>query len=209
MPDIDAFLKSSDCVIGDGETIYLDPDCAATVFHHEAELGVVIAKEARGVKATGAMDYVFGYTGFIDVSGRITVRGSQSYYQTRSWPTFGPMGPFIVTKDEVPDPHNIEIRIVNSGEPRQAFNTSDMAHKIPECVEFVTRITPLQAGDIISTGTNHQGLGPIQDGDELLLAVQGVGELRLHVQDPLKRQWPRGVDQAMADRMRGAAAPRP
>ena len=207
MPDIDAFLKSSDCVIGDGDTIYMDPDCQARIFHHEAELGVVIGKPANRVKAADAMDYVFGYTGFIDVSGRINVRGNQSYYQSKSWPTFGPMGPFITTKDEIADPNNLDIRIVNNGEARQTFNTDDMAHKIPASIEFVTRVTPLNPGDIISTGTNHQGLGAIQDGDELVLEVEGVGALHLHVHDPLKREWPRGVDTAMADRMRGAPTP--
>ena len=203
MPDIDAFLKAPDSVIGDGDTVYMDPDCNATVFHHEAELAVVIGKPASRIKAGEAMDHVFGYTGFIDVSGRIRVRDAQSYYQTKSWPTFGPMGPFIVTKDEVPDPHNLEIRITNGGEPRQAFNTGDMAHKIPAALEFVTRITPLGPGDVVSTGTNHQGLGAIQDGDDLTLEVERIGALHVHVHDPLKREWPRGVDQAMADRMRG------
>jgi 2-keto-4-pentenoate hydratase/2-oxohepta-3-ene-1,7-dioic acid hydratase in catechol pathway len=202
MPDIDAFLKSSDCVIGDGDTIYMDPDCNARVFHHEAELAVVIGKDTTHVKEQDAMEHVFGYTGFIDVSGRINVRNTQSYYQSKSWPTFGPLGPFIVTKDEIPEPHKLDIRIINSGEPRQSFNTDDMAHKIPECIEFSSRVTPLRAGDIISTGTNHQGLGPIQDGDEITLEIEKIGAMRLKVHDPLKREWPRGVDQAMADRMR-------
>ena len=206
MPDIDAFLKAPDSVIGDGDTVYLDPDCNATIFHHEAELAVVIGKPASRVKADEAMDYVFGYTGFIDVSGRTRVRDAQSYYQTKSWPTFGPMGPFIVTRDEIPDPHSLEIRITNNSEARQSFNTDDMAHKIPASLEFVTRITPLGPGDVVSTGTNHQGLGPIQDGDALTLEVQQIGALHVRVHDPLKREWPRGVDQAMAERMRGSSA---
>jgi len=193
MPVIDAFLKSSDCVIGDGDTIYMDPECNARVFNHEAELAVVIGKETRAVKEANAMDHVFGYTGFIDVSGRIYVRNSQSYYQSKSWPTFGPMGPFIVTKDEIPNPHNLDIRITNSGEPRQSFNSDDMAHKIPECIQCASRITPLGAGDIISTGTNHQGLGPIQDGDEITMEIEKIGSITLQVHDPLKREWEPGV----------------
>ena len=194
MPHIDAFLKDSDCVIGDGDTIILDAEAPATIFHHEAELAVIIGKEAEDkVEAKDAMDYVFGYTGFIDVSGRIYVRNSQSYYQSKSWPTFGPMGPFIVTKDEIPNPHNLDIRITNSGEPRQSFNSDDMAHKIPECIQFASRITPLGAGDIISTGTNHQGLGPIQDGDEITMEIEKIGSITLQVHDPLKREWEPGV----------------
>jgi 2-keto-4-pentenoate hydratase/2-oxohepta-3-ene-1,7-dioic acid hydratase in catechol pathway len=207
MPEIDAFLKSSDCVIGDGETIYLDPECNATIFHHEAELAVVIGREAHGVSEAEAMDYVFGYTGFIDVSARgFNPRGSPSFFQTKSWPTFGPMGPFIITKDEIPNPHNMQIRITNNSENRQAFNTSDMAHKIEECIAFCSRITPLFPGDIISTGTNHQGLGAIQDGDQLVLEIEGIGVLHVDVEDPLKRKWPRGIDEGTAERMRGQSS---
>lgn len=209
MPEIDAFLKAPDSVIGDGDTIHLDPRCQASIFHHEAELGVVMGRPAKAISANDAMEYVFGYTGFIDVSGRVRIRGAQSFYQTKSWPTFGPMGPFIVTKDEIPDPHNIAIQITNSGEPRQAFNTDDMAHKIPACIEFATHITPLGPGDLISTGTNHQGLGAIQDGDEITLEVQNIGKIHLRVEDPLKREWPRGIDQETAERMQGSNSGNP
>lgn len=205
MPDIEAFIKSSDTVIGDGDTVRLDPDCQASIFHHEAELAVVIGKDSFQVKQADAYDHIFGYTGFIDVSARgFEPGGRTSFFQVKSWPTFGPMGPFIVTKDEVPDPHNITIRITNNGEARQGFNTDDMAHKIPECVEFLTKITTLRAGDIISTGTNHQGLGALQDGDRLEMNVEPVGVLHVSVEDPLKREWARGVDEEMAQRMRNA-----
>ena len=204
MPDIDAFIKSSDSIIGDGDTVYLDPACDAKIFHHEAELAVVMGKDSDHVNQADAYDHIFGYTGFIDVSARgFNPEGRTSFYQSKSWSTFGPIGPFIVTKDEVPDPHKVSLRIVNNGEPRQAFSTDDMAHKVPECVEFVTRITPLRAGDVISTGTNHQGLGSIQDGDELTFEVDIIGTpLRVKVTDPLKRKWERGVDQETAARAR-------
>ena len=205
-PDIDAFIKNSDCVIGDGDTVYLDPECHATIFHHEAELAVVMGKEADRVSQADALDHVFGYTGFIDVSARgFEPGGRTSFFQVKSWNTFGPMGPFIVTKDEVPDPQNVTIQITNNGEARQAYNTDDMAHKIPECIEFITRIMPLKAGDIISTGTNHQGLGSLQDGDKLEMNVGPVGTLHVAVHDPLKREWKRGVDHEMASRMRGSS----
>ncbi len=209
MPDIEAFIKSSDTVIGDGDTVILDPDCNATIFHHEAEMAVVIGKEANKVSQAEAMDHIFGYTGFIDVSARgFEPGGRTSFFQVKSWRTFGPMGPFIVTKDEVPDPQNVDVRITNSGEARQSYNTSDMGHKVLECVEFVSRITPLRPGDLISTGTNHQGLGSLQDGDELEMTLSVIGHpLRVKVSDPAKRTWKRGVDQEMAARMRGADKP--
>ena len=206
MPVIDAFFKDSDCVIGDGDTIVLDAEAPATIFHHEAELAVVIGKDAETkVSQADAMDYVFGYTGFIDVSAReIGPEGRTSFFQVKSWRSFGPMGPFIITKDEVPDPHDIELSISNNDEARQSFNTSDMAHKIPAIIEFATRQFPLHAGDVISTGTNHQGLGALQDGDTVRFTVGPIGTMTLHVEDPLHREWQRGVDQEIAARTRNA-----
>ena len=202
MPDIDAFLKDSDCVIGDGGTVLLDPECDAKIFHHEAELAVVIGKDADHVKEADANDYVFGYTGFIDVSARIYVRNAQSYFQAKSWATHGPMGPFLVTKDEIPDPHNLNVSLRMNDYDFPGYNTRDMAHKIPECIAFASRIMNLSAGDIISTGTNHQNLGPMQEGDHLVVGFEGIGDLNIHVHDPLGREWPRGRDEEMATRMR-------
>ena len=205
MPEIDAFLKASDSVIGPGETIIMDPDCAAPIFHAEPEVAVVIGKQGRHISQADAMDYVLGYTGFYDVSARITVRGSQSYFQAKSWATFGPMGPLILTKDEVADPHNINVRVWNGDYQFPGYNTGDMAHKIPECIEFASSIMELNPGDIISTGTNHQNLGAIQDGDVIGMDIEGIGTLSVSVSDPAKREWPRGRDEAMAARMRGEA----
>ena len=205
MPDIEAFLKSSDVVIGDGDTVYLDPDCHASIFHHEAELAVVIGRDSYQVKQEDAYDHIFGYTGFIDVSARgFEPQGRTSFFQGKSWATFGPMGPFIVTKDEFPDPHNIDLSISCNDQARQSFNTSDMAHKIPECIEFATRQFPLHAGDIISTGTNHQGLGALQNGDVVRFSVGGIGNMTLNVVDSLNREWDRGIDEATAERARNA-----
>jgi 2-keto-4-pentenoate hydratase/2-oxohepta-3-ene-1,7-dioic acid hydratase in catechol pathway len=208
MPQIDAFLKDSDCVIGDGDTIILDAGAPATIFHHEAELAVIIGKDAATmVDQKDAMDYVFGYTGFIDVSARnIGPEGKTSFFQVKSWRTFGPMGPFIITKDEIEDPQNVDLAITVNGTGRQSFNTSDMAHSVKECIEFATRQFPLHAGDILSTGTNHQGLGALQDGDTIKLEVGNVGSMTLNVTDSLKREWERGVDEEMAARARNATA---
>ena len=112
------------------------------------------------------------------------------------------MGPFIITKDEIEDPHAISLHITNNGEERQAFSTDDMAHKIPECIEFITRIAHLGPGDVISTGTNHQGLGALQHGDQIQFTVEKIGTLRVNVDDPARREWRRGVDEEMAARMR-------
>ncbi len=202
IPEIDAFLKASDCVIGHGSTVLMDPRCNARIFHAEPEVALVIGKQGRHIEQPNAMEHVLGYTGFFDVSGRIQVRGAQSYFQSKSWATFGPMGPFIVTKDEFPDPHDINVKVWNGDYNFPGYNTSEMAHKIPECIEFASAIMELNVGDIISTGTNHQNLGAIQDGDRIGMDIEGIGVLEVLVSDPARREWARGRDEEMAARMR-------
>ena len=126
---INAFMKSPSAIIGDGDTMVL-PDMAATIFEGEAELAVVIGKRASHVKATNAMSYVFGYTNFIDGSARGVVPPTNVFYQMKSRDTFAPIGPCIVTADEIKDPHKLQIRLTNNGVVMQNFNTDDMAHKI-------------------------------------------------------------------------------
>ena len=201
---INAFLKASSSIIGNGDTIVL-PEAKANIFHHEAELGIVIGKEAFRVKAADAYDYIFGYVNFIDGSARgLSERGS--FYWGKSWDTFGPMGPCIVTADEIKDPQNIQIRLSVNGQLMQDFPTSDMAHNIARCVELSSAVAPLEPGDIIATGTNHQGLSAMQDGDLIEMEIEGLEKLTVHVKDDLKREWPRGVDKAMADRVAGRTA---
>lgn len=200
MPTINAFIKSSESVIGSGDTLVLPP-AQANIFHHEAELGVVIGKEATNVSAANAYDYIFGYVNFIDGSARGL--GNGSFYWGKSWDTFGPMGPCVVTGDEIPDPQNMAVKLWVNGDLRQDFPTSDMAHKIDACVEWCSSITTLEPGDIIITGTNHQGLGAMQDGDVIEMEAEGLERLTFNVRDDLKRVWPRGIDQATADRVAG------
>ena len=187
---INAFMKSPSAIIGDGDTMVL-PDMAATIFEGEAELAVVIGKRASHVKATDAMSYVFGYTNFIDGSARGVVPPTNVFYQMKSRDTFAPIGPYIVTADEIKDPHKLQIRLTNNGVVMQNFNTDDMAHKIPHCIEWVTSIHALQPGDILATGTNHRGLNPFMDGDKIGLTCEGCGTLHIMVRDDLKRTWSR------------------
>ena len=151
---MNAFMKSPSAIIGDGDTMIL-PDMAATIFEGEAELAVVIGKRASHVKAADAMSYVFGYTNFIDGSARGVVPPTNVFYQMKSRDTFAPIGPFIVTADEIKDPHKLQIRLTNNGVVMQNFNTDDMAHKIPRCIEWITSIHTLHPGDILATGTNR------------------------------------------------------
>jgi 2-keto-4-pentenoate hydratase/2-oxohepta-3-ene-1,7-dioic acid hydratase in catechol pathway len=199
---INAFLKSGHCVIGDGDTMVL-PDIPASVFEGEAELAVVIGKRASNVSRGEAMSYVFGYTNFIDGSARGVIPANNSFYQMKSRDTFAPIGPFIVTADEVSNPHNLSIKLWNNGELRQDFNTDDMGNDIPRCVEFITSVHPLEAGDIIATGTNHRGLHAFMDGDQIELECEGMGRLHISVRDDLKRKWSR---ETRLDRLEAAKA---
>ena len=187
---INAFHKAPSSIIGPGDTMVL-PDIPATIFEGEAEVALVMAKRASHVKAADAMDYIFGYVNFIDGSARGVLPPGNVFYQMKSRDTFAPIGPWIVTKDEIADPHKLQIKLWVNGTLMQNFNTSDMAHKIPRCVEWVTSIHALEAGDILATGTNHRGLNPFMDGDQVELETEGLGRLRFKVRDDLKRTWAR------------------
>src|SRR3984893_1657182 len=187
---INGFHKSPSAVIGPGDTMVL-PDVPAGIFEGEAELAVVIGKRASHVRAADAMDYVFGYTNFIDGSARALPPPGNVFYQMKSRDTFAPIGPYLVTKDEIRDPQKLQVRLWVNGTLKQNFNTDDMAHDIRRCIEWVTSIHTLEPGDILATGTNHRGLSAFQDGDVVELETEGVGRLRIDVRDALKRTWAR------------------
>jgi 2-keto-4-pentenoate hydratase/2-oxohepta-3-ene-1,7-dioic acid hydratase in catechol pathway len=151
----------------------------------------VIGKRARNVRAADAMGCIFGYTNFIDGSARGLPPAGNTFYQMKSRETFAPTGPFLVTADEIPDPQKLQVRLWNNGVLKQNFNTSDMAHNIPRCIEWVSSIHTLEPGDLLATGTNHRGLNAFMDGDKIELEVEGLGRLHVSVKDELKRTWSR------------------
>lgn len=187
---INAFTKSPNAIIGPGDTMVL-PDAPATVFEGEAELAVVIGKRASNVNASDAMAHVFGYVNFIDGSARGLPPAGNVFFQMKSRDSFAPIGPCIVTADEIADPHKLQVRLWVNGALMQDFNTDDMAHKIPRCIEWVSAIHTLDPGDILATGTNHRGLNAFQDGDQVELETEGLGRLKIKVSDRLKRTWAR------------------
>jgi 2-keto-4-pentenoate hydratase/2-oxohepta-3-ene-1,7-dioic acid hydratase in catechol pathway len=187
---INAFAKSPNCVIGHGDSMVL-PDAPATIFEGEAEIALVIGKRASNVPASEAMQYIFGYMNFIDGSARGLPPAGNTFYQMKSRETFAPMGPYLVTADEIADPHKLQIKLWNNGKVMQNFNTDDMAHKSPRCIEFVSAIHTLEPGDVLPTGTNHRGLNPFMDGDVVELETEGLGKLKIHIKDDLKRTWAR------------------
>ena len=153
---INAFHKSSGAIIGDGDTMVL-PDVPATIFEGEAEVAIVIGKTANNVSAAEAMDHVFGYVNFIDGSARGLPPAGNTFFQVKSRETFAPIGPYLVTADEIADPQNMHVRLWVNGTTKQDFNTNDMAHKMPRCIEWLSSIHPLRPGDIVATGTITAG----------------------------------------------------
>jgi 2-keto-4-pentenoate hydratase/2-oxohepta-3-ene-1,7-dioic acid hydratase in catechol pathway len=187
---INAFLKTPNSIIGDGDKMVL-PDVPATIFEGEAELAAVIGKRASNVTQAEALKYVFGYLNFIDGSARGLPPDNNSFYQMKARDTFAPIGPYLVTADEVPDPLKLQVRLWNNGVLMQDYNTSDMAHKIPRCIEWISSIHTLEPGDIVALGTNHRGLNPFMDGDQVEIEVERLGRLHFGVRDDLKRTWAR------------------
>jgi 2-keto-4-pentenoate hydratase/2-oxohepta-3-ene-1,7-dioic acid hydratase in catechol pathway len=204
------FLKSTDSIVGSGATVVL-PHVDANIFHHEAELVVVFGTGGDHIPESQAMDHVFGFTCGVDVSARMPPppgggggidRSGMPVSGHKSYNGFTPLGPCITTVDEIGDPQQLDVKLWVSGELRPNYSTSDLAHSIAESIAWATAITPVQPGDVLFMGTNHQGLGALQDGDHVDMEIARIGRLSFEVTDPLKRRWPRGVDEVTASDIR-------
>ncbi len=192
---LNMFLKNPDGVVGPDDTIRLPEFTVPWMFMHEAELGVVLRGPARGVKEADWRSAVFGYTCMMDITGRGEGRSTwgRGTWIGKSFDTFLPIGPCITTADEIPDPNDLWVQFWSDGQLRHNYNTDDMEHRVPELVAFASRTLTLRSGDLICCGTNHEGLGPVQDGETLEMLIHGIGRMALHVEDPLKRAWERGI----------------
>jgi 2-keto-4-pentenoate hydratase/2-oxohepta-3-ene-1,7-dioic acid hydratase in catechol pathway len=168
------FLKAPSSVVGPEATIELPFADRRT--DHEVELGVVIGRTARNVAMADAMRYVFGYTGVMDV----TVRGDEDRSTRKSFDTFTPVGPVLVTADEIPDPHVLRLQLWVNDERRQDGNTRDMIWNVPKLVEYASRVMTLNPGDLLSTGT-PDGVGPLKAGDRVTMEVAEVGRMSVTV----------------------------
>lgn len=176
------FAKFATSIIGPGDSIVLPK--ASTQPDYEAELAVVIGKRGRYVKAADWEEYVFGYTIVHDVSARDFQLATSQWIMGKTFDTFCPIGPWIVTKDEIADPHALDIKLTIGGDVLQDSNTKHLIFRIPELIEHLSSVFTLEPGDIISTGT-PAGVGfarkpprYLQPGDEPVVYVQGIGELR-------------------------------
>ena len=212
---INAFTKAPNSIIGPDDTMVLQ-DIPATVFEGEAELGVVIGKRCYQVSEAEAMDYVFGYINLIDGSARGLPPAGNVFFQMKARETFTPIGPYLITKEEISDPQSLPIKLWVNGNLMQDFNTDDMAHSITRCIEWISHVHALEPGDIIATGTNHGGLNPFHDGDVVELECEGLGRLKINIRDDLKRTWERttrlkrmekGLEPPHAPQLTGKYAP--
>jgi 2-keto-4-pentenoate hydratase/2-oxohepta-3-ene-1,7-dioic acid hydratase in catechol pathway len=167
------FLKANSSLSGPNDAIVL-PDLPGRDIHHECELGIVIGKKGRYITRENAWDHIFGYSCLIDM----VVRGNEERVMRKSYDTFCPFGPWIVTRDEVPDAANLQARLWVNGELRQDANTRDLILDIPGMIELASRVATLLPGDIIATGT-PEGVGPVKPGDRVRIVIDHVGEMNL------------------------------
>ena len=192
---LNMFLKNPEAVVGPGDTIMLPEFAEPWIFMHEAELALVIKGPAKKVSRANWQSAVFGYTCLIDVSARGEGRRTwkAGSWLGKSFDTFAPIGPCIATADEIPEPNDVVVRFWNDGQLRHNYNTDDMEHRVPELVEFASTIMTLNTGDLIACGTNHEGLGALQDGETVEIEIERIGRMSLNVADPLKWSWERGI----------------
>jgi 2-keto-4-pentenoate hydratase/2-oxohepta-3-ene-1,7-dioic acid hydratase in catechol pathway len=176
------FMKLASSICGPEADVLLPHNASQT--DYEAELAVVIGKPGHSIQANDWEQHVFGYTIINDVSARDVQLATSQWTLGKSFPTFTPMGPAIVTRDEIADPHALDITLTLSGEVMQSANTHDLIFRIPELIAYISSIVPLESGDIISTGTPPGvGLGRnpqrwLRTDEEMVIDIQGIGTLR-------------------------------
>jgi 2-keto-4-pentenoate hydratase/2-oxohepta-3-ene-1,7-dioic acid hydratase in catechol pathway len=176
------FAKYSNTVIGSGDNIVLPKNSRKP--DYEAEFGFAIGKRARHIKAEDWREYVFGYMNCNDVSARDVQTAVSQWTMGKNFDTFAPMGPYLVSADEIEDPHNLNISLTLNGETMQSSNTRELIFKIPETVEFLSSVMTLEPGDVVLTGTpagvgfSHKPPKWLKPGDEVVVRVEGLGELR-------------------------------
>ncbi len=175
------FTKAPSSVIATGDSIYWNPQVTQQV-DYEAELGIIIGKEGRGISNSDAYSHVWGYLIINDVTARDLQKNHKQWFLGKSQDSFCPMGPWVASADEV-DPENLELRCWINDELRQSANTRDLIFDIPTLIETISAGITLQPGDIISTGTPSGvgiGFNPpkfLKPGDKIRITIEGLGEL--------------------------------
>lgn len=169
------FMKANSSLSGPNDPIVL-PDLPGREVHHECELAIIVGKTGRHVSREAAMEHIFGYACLIDV----VVRGREERVMRKSYDTFCPLGPWIVTADEVGDPGQLQQRLWVNDELRQDGNTRDLIVDVPGMIQAASKVATLYPGDIIASGT-PAGVGPLQRGDVVRMMIEKIGEMTLRV----------------------------
>jgi 2-keto-4-pentenoate hydratase/2-oxohepta-3-ene-1,7-dioic acid hydratase in catechol pathway len=178
MMDFDVFLKAPSSVVGPGATITLPPDVVAAghEVHHESELVVVIGSGGKDIPVEKALDAVLGFTAGLD----ITVRSAADRSRRKSYDGFSPLGPWIVTADEIGDGSDLDIRLTCGDDVRQAVNTTDMLVPVPAIVAYASSVMTLLPGDVLFTGA-PPGVGPIAPGERLEMTISRIGSMSVTI----------------------------
>jgi 2-keto-4-pentenoate hydratase/2-oxohepta-3-ene-1,7-dioic acid hydratase in catechol pathway len=178
MMEFDVFLKAPSSIAGPGEHIVLPPALVAAgiEIHHESELVVVIGSGGKDISVERALEHVLGFTAGLD----ITVRSPADRSRRKSYDTFSPVGPYLVTRDEIGDGSGLDILLTSGAEVRQSVNTDDLVATVAQIVSYASSIMTLEPGDLVFTGA-PPGVGPIARGEELSMTITGIGELLVSV----------------------------
>jgi 2-keto-4-pentenoate hydratase/2-oxohepta-3-ene-1,7-dioic acid hydratase in catechol pathway len=169
------FVLSPTSISGPREPVVL-PELEGYRIDHECELALVIGRSGFRIAAEDALEHIFGYSCLIDV----TVRGPQERAMRKSFPSFTPLGPHLVTRDEVADPDDLRLRLSVNGQTRHDGTTADMIVGVREAIVLISSVVPLAPGDVIATGT-PAGVAAIAAGDRLRIEVEDVGAMELDV----------------------------
>jgi 2-keto-4-pentenoate hydratase/2-oxohepta-3-ene-1,7-dioic acid hydratase in catechol pathway len=175
LQEFDVFLKAPSSIIGPDDTVYL-PEVGDREIHHESELAFVIGRGGKDIPEERALDHVLGYTILLD----ITVRGDGDRSRRKSYDGFTPIGPYVVTGDEIGDPHNLHIHLTVNGQTRQDVNSRDMLTNIPQMISYASRVFTLNSGDVFTTGS-PPGVGQIHDGDVMVTNIEKIGQMTNYV----------------------------
>ncbi len=177
------FLKSTSSLIRDGESIVIPPQSSNV--HHEVELAVIIGKGGKNITSARAFDHVLGYAVFNDVTARDLQEKAKEkglpWTLCKGFDTFGPISD-VALKEDIPDPHDLSLKLWVNGELKQSSNTSRLIFKIPHVIEYLSSVITLNKGDIIATGT-PSGVSAIKAGDVVVAEIERVGKLTNPVRD--------------------------
>lgn len=168
------FLKPPTGMLNPGDDI-IYPHMSSHV-DYEAELAVVIGKGGKNIPEEDAIDHILGYTCFNDVTARDLQKKDGQWTRAKSFDTFAPFGPFIATKEDIPDPHILKVMAKLNDKVVQDGNTKNLIFNIPFLISFISRIMTLKVGDILATGT-PPGVGPMKSGDKIVIEIEGIGVL--------------------------------